>query len=135
MPGYVCKLLCTTMEAILVKLDKEVSPVEWVTLHEYDIPKFIDVLNHWVSNGFGIFTTDKAIQGTNDALSQKSLYADSRDISKVCKKEKVFYAKLALVYPPDKVLLSQEPRLAKLITKASKGSKYSSTLRRYLEEN
>ncbi|KAF5872320.1 uncharacterized protein Bfra_005677 [Botrytis fragariae] len=67
------------METILIRLDKGVSPVEWVTLHEYNIPKCIDVLNHWVSNGFGILTIGKAIQGTRDALSRKSLCNDSCD--------------------------------------------------------
>lgn len=33
------------------------------------------------------------------------------------------------------MLLSREPRLAKLITKVSKWSKYSKTLRKYLENN
>ncbi|KAF7910582.1 hypothetical protein EAE99_011200 [Botrytis elliptica] len=123
MPGYVYKFLCATMEAILAKLDK------------YDIPRYIDVLKHWASNGFGIFTTEKVIQGTRDKLSQKSLLHDYRDTSKVCTEEKEFYAKYALVYPPEKMILSQEPRLKKLITKALKEKRYSNKLRKYLAKN
>ncbi|TGO77146.1 hypothetical protein BELL_0121g00190 [Botrytis elliptica] len=78
---------------------------------------------------------DKVIQGTRDKLSQKSLLHDYRDTSKVCTEEKEFYAKYALVYPPEKMILSQEPRLKKLITKALKEKRYSNKLRKYLAKN
>ncbi|KAJ8067787.1 hypothetical protein OCU04_003385 [Sclerotinia nivalis] len=125
-PKYIHENLRAIMENILVILEKGDSPLPWVSLHAHDIPKYIEVLKHWICGDFENFTTSKVMQGIQIALSQRPLFPDQN-----CKKEKQMYAKYGFLRPPEKTLLSLEPILWELIKTPSK---YNG-LRGYIQKN
>ncbi|KAF7945713.1 uncharacterized protein EAE97_004751 [Botrytis byssoidea] len=117
------------MEKILVILQEGNSPLEWVPLHASDMAKYIGVLNHWLNkndDGSYSFTSSEAMRDIHKELSDRPHFLDEH-----FKKEKQIYVKYGVLRPPEKILMSREPRLSGLIKTPSK----STELRKYIEKN
>ncbi|QSZ28722.1 hypothetical protein DSL72_003224 [Monilinia vaccinii-corymbosi] len=126
MPKYIHDNLRAIMEKILVSLNKGNSPLEWVSFHEYDTPKYIEVLKHWLGEGDEAFTTSEAMRGIQSAFPRQVPSYEQK-----CQKEQQLYAEYGLLYPPKKILLSREPELSNLLKNKLKPNK----LREYVERN
>ncbi|TGO68988.1 hypothetical protein BOTNAR_0017g00340 [Botryotinia narcissicola] len=154
MPNYIHEYLSAIMEKILVILQENYdrlqsqqderciilwsfslclkhgnSPLEWVSLHASDMAKYIGVLYHWLNKsdeGSYSFTTSEAMRGIREELSDRPHFLDEH-----FKKEKQIYVKYGVLRPPEKILMSREPRLSGLIKTPSK----STELRKYIEKS
>ncbi|KAB8297733.1 hypothetical protein EYC80_001535 [Monilinia laxa] len=110
-PQYIYSILRDTMENILATISKGGSSLEWLIINKSDIPKYIAVLNHWLGiKEFETLAKSNVLQGTQDQFSKLEL-SPRED----CENEAEFYAKYGSLSPHEKILISSDRELLKLL--------------------
>ncbi|TVY92831.1 hypothetical protein LAWI1_G006042 [Lachnellula willkommii] len=114
MPPYAFDQMTNTIDRALVLLTKGEQPVSWLYLHEKDMPKYIEALTDWRGKARDFFTSAEMIERVSMKMWLSKVEADGQ-----FRKEKQMYISAAVLYPSEKVLRQQDPKMLELIKKHS----------------
>lgn len=114
MPPYAFDQMTNTIDRALGLLTKGKQPVSWLYLHERDMPKYIEALTDWQGKAKDIFTSAEMIERVSMKMWLSKVEADGQ-----FRKEKQMYISAAVLYPSEKVLRQQDPKMLELIKKHS----------------
>jgi len=114
MPPYAFDQMTNTVDRALGLLSKGQQPVSWLYLHGRDMPKYIEALTDWQGKAKDIFTSAEMVERVSMKMGLSNIKADGP-----FQKEKQMYISAAVLYPSEKVLRQQDPKMLELIKKHS----------------
>lgn len=134
MPTYAFDKMQQAISKALAVLQAGHHSLDWLYIHEQDLPQYIQALTEWQDTAMKHITNDRFIQCLVE-YQKKSEAGQPGYFTRTpqtFKSEQVFYTRSGLLYPPQRMLELHESSLSELIaTHAKKPKKNASLFREY----